>query len=75
MSAATVFALETVMSPVRVMASLPKPFIPDEPYAVVTAEAVPVIVVTAVAVTATVVAPSIVFRFAAVTEESPTVIV
>jgi hypothetical protein len=65
---------ETVVS-VKVTASLPKPLIPSEVTAVFTSAADPVIVVVAVAVTCTVVAPSIVFRFAAVTVESPTVIV
>ena len=65
---------ETVVS-VKVTDSSPKPLIPSEETAVLTSAADPVIAVTADAVTCTVVAPSIVFRFAAVTVESPPVIV
>ena len=57
-----------------VIASLPNPVIPP-PYVVANCAAVPVIVVTAVAVTFTVVAAFTVFNAAAVTDESPTVIV
>ena len=57
-----------------VIASLPNPVIPP-PYVVANCDAVPVIVVTAVAVTFTVVAAFTVFNAAAVTDASPTVIV
>ena len=58
----------------RMTASLPSPVIPLESKAEVTAAAVPVRVPTEAALTATVVFPSRVFRAAALTDESVTVI-
>ena len=73
--ASIAFRIDTVVLSDTVKASVPESTRPALLSAVVIAEAVPVISVAAVASTATVVAASIAFRFAAVTVVSATVAV
>ena len=74
-SASSTFSEATVVLSDTVKASVPESVRPALLSAVVISAAVPVISVAAVAVTVNVVAASIVFRFAAVTEVSDTVAV
>ena len=72
----SVFSVATAsVVSLSVTASLPKSLILEDVRTVFTSAAAPVIVVTAVAFTATVVFPSIVFKSPALTEESVMVIV
>ena len=74
-SASIAFRIDTVVLSDTVRASVPESVRPALFRTVVIAEAVPVISVAAVASTATVVAASIAFRFAALTVASATVAV